>query len=264
MAELDNHVALVTGAASGIGRATANRLAQEGAHVIVADLDQVNGMRVAEEVKGEFLRLDVGDPDNWSEVMDTLRHRWGGLDIAHLNAGVTLLGPGFTRGEEETFDIASLSEDDYRRIMGANVDGVVYGARAVAPVLEARGGGAVVVTASAAGLIAFPADPIYTLTKHAVVGLVRALAPGLAERKIRINAICPALVDTNLIGQGGIGRMREVGVDVMDPEQIAEAVLGAITSGATGRLYVCLAGRDPHEYEHAPIEGLELDPDAPL
>ena len=116
MAELDNKVALVTGAASGIGRATANRLAQEGAHVIVADLDQVNGKRVADEVKGEFLRLDVGDPDNWSEVIDTLRHRWGGLDIAHLNAGVTLLGPGFTRGEEESFDIASLSEDDYRRI----------------------------------------------------------------------------------------------------------------------------------------------------
>src|ERR671934_1503755 len=91
-------------------------------------------------------------------------------------------------------DITQLTEAQYRRIMGPNVDGVVFGARAVVPAIAARGGGAIVATASLAGLIAFAPDPIYTLTKHAVVGFVRSLAQPLESRGITINAVCPGIV----------------------------------------------------------------------
>ena len=258
MGEFDGKVALITGAASGIGRGTAVRLSAEGARVIVADIDEVNGKQVADTVKGEFQRLDVGDPDSWADAIKAI----DGLDIAYLNAGLTLL----KSGDDLTGtgpDIAALTEADYRRIMSVNVDGVVYGARAVTPALEARGGGAIVATASVAGLFGFAADPIYTLTKHAVIGLVRGLAPSLEPRGITINAICPGGVATNIMGPGMAEAARESGVPIMQPAQIADAVVHAITSGKTGRAYVCLLDRDHEEYVFTPITGMGpgLDPD---
>lgn len=260
MGQLDGKVALVTGAASGIGRATAKRLCSEGARVIVADIDEGNGKQVADEVKGEFLRLDVGDPAAWQDAARAIRAGHGGLDIAHLNAGITLLQPGANLGGN-AFDIATLSDSDYRRIMGVNVDGVVYGVRAVTPLIEARGGGAIVATASVAGLIAFGADPVYTATKHAVVGLVRGLAPTLEPRHITINAICPGVVATNILGPGMADGARAAGIPIMEPEQIADAVFHAMSSGATGQAWVCLLGRAPEAYGFTPVRGLGLDVD---
>ena len=258
MGEFDGKVALITGAASGIGRGTAVRLSAEGARVIVADIDEANGKQVADEVKGEFQRLDVGDPDSWADAIKAT----DGLDIAYLNAGLTLLKSGDDLAGTGP-DIAALTEADYRRIMSVNVDGVVYGARAATPALEARGGGAIVATASVAGLFGFAADPIYTLTKHAVIGLVRGLAPSLEPRGITINAICPGGVATNIMGPGMAAAARASGVPIMQPAQIADAVVQAITSGKTGRAYVCLLDRDHEEYVFTPITGmgLGLDPD---
>ena len=259
MGAFDGKVALITGGASGIGRATAVRLSAEGARVIVADIDEANGTQVADEVKGEFQRLDVGDPDNWAAAVGAS----GGLDIAFLNAGITLLQtPDNLTGTGP--DIAALSEADYRRIMSVNVDGVVYGARAVVPVIEARGGGAIVATASGAGLMGFAADPIYTLTKHAVIGLVRALAPALKPRGITINAICPGVVATNIMGPGRISEAaRASGFPIMEPAQIADAVVHAVSSGKTGQAYLCQLGRDHEEYVSNPISGMRPggDPD---
>ena len=260
MGAFDGKVALITGAASGIGRGTAVRLSAEGARVIVADIDEANGKQVADEVKGEFQRLDVGDPDNWTRVVSEVVEKSGGLDIAYLNAGLTLLSPGGDLTGTGP-DIAELSEADYRRIMSVNVDGVVYGARAVTPALEARGGGAIVATASVAGLFGFAPDPIYTLTKHAVIGLVRGLAPSLEPRGITINAICPGGVETNIMGPGMAEAARKTGVPLMQPAQIADAVVEAISSGKTGRAYVCVLGRGHEEYVFNPITGLGLDPD---
>jgi len=206
MGQFDGKVALVTGAASGIGLATAERLSAEGAQVLLADIDEANGRPAAEKLGAEFARLDVGDPAEWAEVVAQLGARAGGLDIAYLNAGVTTY-PATADGLAD-FDIATLDDAAYRRILAVNLDGVVFGARAVAPALVARGGGAIVATASVAGLIGFAPDPIYTATKHAVVGLVRALAPGLRARGITINAICPAGVATAILGPG-IERLRE-------------------------------------------------------
>ena len=190
MGTLDGKVAIITGGASGIGLATVKRFAAEGASIVVVDRNADAGAAVAKEVDGRFVAADVGDPDDWKAVVGEAEHAFGGVDVAYLNAGVTT-------GES---NIDALTDDQYRRVMGANVDGVVFGARAIVPAMAARGGGALVATASLAGLIAFPPDPIYTLTKHAVVGLVRSLAPQLLAKNITVNAICPGVVDTPLVG----------------------------------------------------------------
>jgi NAD(P)-dependent dehydrogenase (short-subunit alcohol dehydrogenase family) len=235
--------AVVTGGASGIGKAVVERLAAEGASVVVADLNEVDGEKVAADVGGRFVRLDVADPDAWDAFIGGL----DALDIIHLNAGVTT----------QNGDLLSLTEEQYRRVMGANVDGVVYGARAAARTMSTTGGGAIVATASVAGLIGFSPDPIYTLTKHAVVGLVRALAQPLQAHGITINAVNPGIVETPLAGGAPVAKMlAERGIPVIQPSQIADGVVSAITSGRSGACWACTAqaGNAPHEF--AEVKGL--------
>ncbi len=252
--EITGKVALVTGGASGIGRATALRLADEGARVVVADIDASAGADAADACKGRFSRLDVSDAQAFRDVVREIQAREGGLDIAYLNAGITTYPA--SAGGLAPFDVAALDLERYRRIMGVNVDGVVFGVRAVVPALEARGGGAIVATASVAGLIGFPPDPVYTATKHAVVGLVRALARPLEERRIAIHAICPGGVATNILGPGLAERARAAGTALMAPEQIADAVVHALRSEQSGGSWVCLLGRPPQRHAFAPVEGL--------
>ena len=237
MGSLEGKVAVVTGAGSGIGKASARRLAVEGATLIVVDVNPDGVKATADEVGGVPVVADVGCVGDWIGVVDAARAR-GGLDIAYLNAGVTTGEPDITR----------LSDDQYRRILSVNVDGVVFGARAVVPVIAARGGGAVVATSSLAGIIGFPGDPIYTLTKHAVVGFIRALAPHLEERNITINAICPGLVDTPLIDGEVRDALAGSGFPMISPESVAEAVLGCVVGEGTGQAIVVQAGRDPVAY----------------
>jgi len=243
--ELAGKVALVTGGASGIGRATARRLATAGATVAVADLADDAGRETAAELEGRFFYLDVGEPDDWRAVVASLDRELGGLDVAFLNAGVTT---------KET-DVTALGDDQYRRIMRANVDGVVFGVRAVVPLMERRGGGAVVATASLAGLIAYSPDPVYAATKHAVVGLVRALAPQLEAKGITINAICPGLVDTPLIGEEGHALAAAANFPLITPEAIAEAVYGRVVGSETGQAFVCQAGREALSYRFGNVPG---------
>ena len=186
----DGAVALVTGGASGIGRATSRRLAAAGAHVVITDLDPAGAKAVADEIGGSAFGLDVSDPGAWSSVLDEVRSLHGGLHLAFLNAGVTTFS-GEAGDLEGSFDIGAVTEKQYRRIMGANVDGVILGTRACAPVIAASGGGTLLATSSAAGVIAFPPDPIYTATKHAVVGFVRSQAPLLEPTGIKFHAVLP-------------------------------------------------------------------------
>jgi NAD(P)-dependent dehydrogenase (short-subunit alcohol dehydrogenase family) len=244
MGVLEGKVAVITGGASGIGRATVQRFAAEGASVVVVDRNADAGEVAAKEVDGRFVAADVGSPADWHAIVDAAQSAFGGVDIAYLNAGVTTGEP----------NIDALTDDQYRRIMGANVDGVVFGARAVVPAIAARGGGAIVATASLAGLIAFPPDPIYTLTKHAVVGLVRSLAPQLQARNITVNAICPGVVDTPLVGDAG-PMLRQAGFPLIEPAEIAAAVLMCATGTASGQAYACQAGAAPAAYEFRDVPG---------
>jgi NAD(P)-dependent dehydrogenase (short-subunit alcohol dehydrogenase family) len=240
MESLAGKVGVVTGGGSGIGLATARRLAASGAEVAIVDLDGSAARRAAGEVGGLGLQADVGQSDEWPVVVHEVVSRFGGIDVAHLNAGVTTGEP----------DITLLTDQLYRRAVGANVDGVVFGVRALVPTLAERGGGAIVATASLAGLIGFSPDPIYCLTKHAVVGLVRSLVPQLAERRITVNAVCPSLVDTPMVGD-----MREVleenGFPLIDADAVADAVVERLTGEESGLAMVIQAGREPLPFRFA-------------
>jgi len=247
-AALAQKVALVTGAGSGIGRATARRFASEGARVCAVDVDDDNGRALADEVGGLFVHADVGRADETDAAFRRCADELGAVDVAYLNAGITT---GVT-------DIMELTDDAYRRIMGVNVDGVVFGLRAAARSMRARGG-AIVATASLAGLMEFPPDPIYTLTKHAVVGLVRSVAPNLAPLGITVNAVCPGMTDTNILGAEARDAFRAVSFPLIPPEQIADAVLGAVLDGRTGRAWVCQPGREAVDFEFRRVPGPRTD-----
>jgi NAD(P)-dependent dehydrogenase (short-subunit alcohol dehydrogenase family) len=240
MGSLTGKVAVVTGGASGIGLATATRLADAGASVAVVDLDGAAAEDAASELDGLAIQADVGRSDEWPGIVEAVVRRFGGIDLAHLNAGVTT-------GET---DITAVTDEIYRRATGVNVDGVFFGVRALVPAMAERGGGSIVATASLAGLIGFSPDPVYCLTKHAVVGLVRSLGPQLADKGITINAVCPSIVDTPLIDD-----MREVlessGFPLIDVGSVSTAVFDLLSGEATGEAMVIQAGREAIAFRFA-------------
>jgi NAD(P)-dependent dehydrogenase (short-subunit alcohol dehydrogenase family) len=212
--------ALVTGAAGGIGRALVARARAEGYDV--DELDLVTG-------------FDVTEPEAWERV--------GAVELAFLNAGVLA----------ERADIASVTDEQYRRIVGVNVDGVVLGVRRLARVCEP--GSAVVVTASLAGLMEMPVDPLYALTKHAVVGFVRSTATQLAERGIRINMVNPGFVDTPMIDEVGRAAFEAAGFPLLRPEDVASAVLLAAEDDEVGQAWIVQPGREPVKFRFPGIPG---------
>ena len=226
MLDLANKSVLVTGAASGIGRASAARFAAAGARVIVTDVTEESG-------KEARLRSAASTYNSMSRTLmrgatrPTWRDRPQPLAVAHLNAGIRLGAPA----------IVDVSDAQYSRILGANLSGVFYGIRAVVPLLEAAGGGAIIVTASRAALQALPQDPCYAMTKHAVAGLVRSVADDLGQRGISVNAICPAIVDTGFL-EGRRADLESLGLVVMEPEEVAAGVMAILESGETGRCFV--------------------------
>jgi NAD(P)-dependent dehydrogenase (short-subunit alcohol dehydrogenase family) len=240
MGTLTGKVAVVTGGGSGIGLASARWLADAGVSVAVVDLDGASAERTAAEFGGLGLQADVGRSDQWPGIVEAVTSRFGGIDLAHLNAGVMT-------GEA---DITKLTDETYRRAVGVNVDGVVFGVRALVPALSARGGGAIVATASLAGLIGFSPDPIYCLTKHAVVGLVRSLVPQLAEHEITINAVCPSIVDTPMVGDSR-AMLEESGFPLIDASAVAEAVFDRLSGVETGEAMVIQAGREALAFRFA-------------
>ncbi len=195
---------LITGGRGGLGVAFAAALGD--AEVTALDLPE----------------FDVGDPAAW-RALD------GSFDAAFLNAGVLT---GAT-------DMAALSDGQYRRALGANIDGVVFGVRELAARLMPDGG-SIVATASLAGLTATPLDPIYSLTKHAVIGFVHSCAPQLATRGIRINALCPGFTDTPIVPD----EHREmIDVPLMEPSFVAEAAMQALNDPETGGAWVVQPNR---------------------
>ena len=247
VADLTGQTALVTGGASGIGMTVARRFAGLGAHVIVADISDTAGKTLADEIDGDYHHLDVSDPDAWADLGRTL----GDLDIAFLNAGVT------TRidGDPDATDVplGEITERAYRRIMGANVDGVVYGARTVLPAMVARGRGHIVITASMAGLSAIPLDPIYGLSKHAVVGFAKSLGLTYGPAGVCTSAICPGFADTNIISPDLATMLRSVNVPIMSPERVADTVMAALEAARPGSMWAVWGDLPITRYEPNPV-----------
>jgi NAD(P)-dependent dehydrogenase (short-subunit alcohol dehydrogenase family) len=192
----------------------------EGEGYEVESLDLVNG-------------FDVTDPGAWERVE--------AVDLAVLNAGVLTA---------ET-DVRRMATEDYRRAVSVNVDGVVFGVRRLAQVMD---GGTIVATASLAGLVGMPLDAVYALTKHAVVGFVRSIAPALSP--IRVNAICPGIADTAMLDQHGQrARFVEAGFPLLRPEEVAEAMWLAATSEGSGECWFVQPGREPAPFRFANVPG---------
>ena len=204
--------ALVTGGRGGIGSA------------ICALLDDPVALDLPE--------FDVGEPEAWRSLE-------GEFDAAFLNAGT---GSGCP-------DVAALTDEEWNRILRANLGGVVYGTRELAARLMPSGG-SVVATASLAGLTSLPLDPAYTATKHAVIGWVRAAAPGLLERGIRLNALCPGFTDTPLLA----AELRErADIPLMSAAFVAEAALRVLEDPETGHAWVVQPNRvEPFRFPGVP------------
>ncbi|MBP5121220.1 SDR family oxidoreductase [Pseudomonas protegens] len=228
-------VALVTGAANGIGRATAQAFAAQGLKVVVADLDTAGGegtVALIREAGGEalFVPCNVTLEADVQSLMARTIEAYGRLDYAFNNAGIEIEKGRLAEGSMEEFDA----------IMGVNVKGVWLCMKYQLPLLLAQGGGAIVNTASVAGLGAAPKMSIYAASKHAVIGLTKSAAIEYAKKKIRVNAVCPAVIDTDMFRRAyeadpkkaefaaamhPVGRIGKV-------EEIASAVLYLCSDGA--------------------------------
>ena len=242
--EGEARVALITGSASGIGLAAARALVADGVRVVMADRDEASGRLAAAEVGGVFVRTDVRDPEEVRSAMAVASREDGDLDLVVLNAGITT-------GETP---IDRLDLDRYRTIMAVNVDGVVFGVQAALPALRRGGGGAIVITASLSGLTPYPQDPVYSMTKHAVVGLTRSLGIALQADGITINCVCPGFVSTALI-DAYRDRFLQEGLPLLTADEVAAGVLTAAGSGQTGEAWVCQAGRPCEPYQFRGVPG---------
>ena len=246
--DFEGKVALVTGGANGLGRATAARLSAAGARLVLADIESDAGQQAAEELGAEFIESDLSRPEASEAAVALAVEKFGGLDLAFLNAGIAT-GCGLV----EHFDL-----DAYRRAMGVNLDGVVFGLNAVVPAMRERGGGSIVATSSLAGLAAVPYDPIYAANKHAVAGLTRSFGPVLAPEGIHFNAICPGFADTRIIDpiKGGLD---DGGIPVIPVEKVVDAVVGLFALKAGGECHFVQAGMEAQEFRFRNVPGPRSD-----
>ena len=241
--DVDGKVALITGGSNGIGEGVARHLAGRGTHVVIADIDDARGQSVAKELGGRFVHTDVTDPASSSAAVAHAVEEFGGLHIAHLNAGVTSWC-----GMGDDFD-----PEAYRRSMAINLDGVVYGIAAARPAIRDSGGGTIVATASMAGIVATPFDPIYCANKHAVVGLARSLGEVYAPEGIRVHALCPSFAYTNII-KGSEQALLDMGFPILDVGDVVAAFQRILDSDSTGEAWYVVAGREsePFRFRRAP------------
>jgi NAD(P)-dependent dehydrogenase (short-subunit alcohol dehydrogenase family) len=231
MTDFAGKIVVITGAGSGIGRATARRFGRLGARVHVADIDADSAETVAAELPdGVAHTVDCSDPGSVEALAEAVFADGRGVDVLHNNAGIGHAG-----------DIEATTMDDWTRVIGVNLLGVAYGIQAFVPRLLAQGRPATIVnTASAAGLIGIPQMAPYCASKHGVVGITESLDAELSPRGIRVCAVCPGVIDTPIVSRSILrgepeGR-REQAMDYYkrrgaSADDVADAVVDAVSNG---------------------------------
>lgn len=228
MSRFSGKVVLVTGGTSGIGKATALAFAKEGAKVVLAGRRETEGAAVVDEITkaggtAHFVPADVAKEADVKRLVDATVAKFGRLDVAFNNAGVELMGP-----------LTEVKEDDYRRLFDINVWGVIASMKYEVPAMLKTGGGAIVNTSSIAGHVGMAGAGVYIATKHAVEGLTKTAALEFAKQGIRVTAVAPAAIETDMIdrfagpegsdGRKGLAAMHPVG-RMGQADEIAAAVL---------------------------------------
>jgi NAD(P)-dependent dehydrogenase (short-subunit alcohol dehydrogenase family) len=238
MRPFEGKVALVTGAGSGIGRASALAFARSGARVIVSDISAAGAqetVRMIESAEGEarFVGADVSDERHVSALIDRTLEAFGRLDFAHNNAGIGAPPTPLHEVEQQSFE----------KVVSVNLTGVWLCLKHEARVMLRQGNGAIVNTASLAGLIGFPMNVAYSASKHAVIGITRTAALEYAQNGIRVNAVCPAFIQTPMVegfvavsgprmSLERLARMQPMG-RIGTPEEVAEAVVWLCSDAAS-------------------------------
>ena len=236
MNEFQGKVALVTGGTSGIGRAAAVAYAREGARVVVAGRRAAEGEETvrllrAQGGEGMFVTTDVSKAAQVKELVEQTMHLFGRLDFAFNNAGI----------EQEPTPLLEQTEETYDRVMDINVKGVWLSMKYEIPAMLQTGGGAIVNTSSGLGVIAMPGIEIYVASKHAVVGLTKSAALEFGKQGIRVNAILPAVIDTEMFDRfagekpefrAQMSAMHPIG-RIGKPEDMAEAAIWLSSSKAS-------------------------------
>jgi NAD(P)-dependent dehydrogenase (short-subunit alcohol dehydrogenase family) len=203
-------VALVTGSASGIGCAIATTLASGGASVVLADIDDEGASRVAKDLpKAHAMHCDVGDPHDIENAVTAAVEKFGRLDILVNNAGMEVTAP-----------LLATTQEQLEKILRVNIASVFNGIKYAAPRIAESGGGAIVSTASAAGLRGVPAMGAYAATKAAVINLTQTAALELRPMNIRVNCVCPGMIDTPMMAQ-----MKD-GFEALFPVPIDDLIIG--------------------------------------
>ena len=258
MGRLTGRIALITGGAGGIGRAAAGQFTDEGARVVLVDLDEAALQSVVQSIgedKASYAVADVTQPDQVQSYVNTAVERWGGIDIFLANAGI----------EGTVSPISDYPIDMFDQVMAVNVRGVWLGLKYVIPVMRDRGGGSIVITSSTAGIGGSAGMSAYVTSKHAVIGLMRTAALECAPLGIRVNTVNPAPIETRMMRS--LEEMRVAAADSSavtvqqtkqaiaeriplqrygDPEEVAKLMLflaSEESSFCTGGVYMVDGGR---------------------
>ena len=223
-------IAIVSGGASGLGRAVGQRLAERGAKVLLLDVHEDAGQAAALAIGAEFIACDVSSRGDWARVRAHVAANLGTPSLISFNAGVMTRPASAPLGDDP---FAWIEKGGYARAFDVNVHGISYGLEALLP-LMGDSGGAVVATVSIAGLMPTPFDPFYAASKHAAIGLVRSVGPLLKRRRIRVNAFCPGPIATPLMPHEFLERTRSA----MRPLDAADSILAIMMSSGTAEAWV--------------------------
>ena len=225
---MTSKIALVTGASTGIGAAVSAALAETGIKVAICDVNEQDGERLASQLGGAFIHCDVTSSPSVEKAVRTCVDRLGVPDYVHLNAGIMTVPTG-----DPFLAIEDVSEQQYRKIVGVNLDGVYHGMKSVLPHMREKGG-TITITASTAGLSVVPVDPMYTATKYALVGFGRAVSAANEGSNVRINVICPGVVDTAIVPD----EYKKPEFGMMPTSVIAAEIVDLLMNGENGEIRV--------------------------